>query len=224
MRKYISSFSERILTREERNYPLDSKMLNDTASYTSTTTTTTITTSPQLRNDNTNMQWYDYIGPVIAVLFVLVLFAACFKCVSEICGDCAIIKSCCRREDDSSTRDDEGRRSLSINIDLPPRYSTTVITNVDLENNIILETDTERIRRERRERRRKGIEEDKLPTYLEIIEEDRTKNHQNPAFESEDIEENDKSVNHHENEADLDTISVITESNLPPPPPYQAPC
>lgn len=183
----------------------------------STTISTTTTTTTSLLDAAEDVHWYDFIGPVIAMMFVLVLVVACSKCILEVCRECKIFKRSRSRATEPADGHRDGHRNVSISIDLPPSYSTTVVSTIDLESNIILETESERRRRELRHNVIGiKVEEDKLPTYLEIIDEDSTKYHQNHAFEDGE-EETDKNRGSTEN---LDAISVSTDTNLPPPPPY----
>lgn len=155
--------------------------------------TSTSTTS---KNDPTR-GWYDVVGPLIGLIFVLAIFMACCKCVFEIC------KEKCSQQQQASNRE-QRRGSDNANFvrdsDVPPRYSTSGFDNVDLDNIVVLPTvDGTRTNRH---------QEDKLPTYSEVIEEN-LKRQANYSSEEESTS--------------FRTIVVdneILEESSPSPPPY----
>lgn len=165
-----------------------------------------------------DIQWYQYFGPFSILLLYFVALAFCKLCQG-------ICKKCNPRQVEDSTNsppDDRFIYDVSSDTlrrqsaDLPPSYSSAGLS--ELADNVVVESGSERRRRHRRSPLLAHEDEETLPSYNEILEEDKIKfgeANTNPAYEEDE-----------ENKADLeegDTISISSERNLPPPPPYRPP-
>ena len=157
--------------------------------------------------------WLDIVLPIMGIGLLILVFIMCFNSFISLCNKCSSCNSCAMRIKracfgDPSNQTDIGHDNPeTVNDDLPPSYSAARLGRSSVEIFHVVPDDVSDISYWQRA---ESEISDKLPSYLEIMEEKKREAEQTAGSSGEQLTLSDEPANKFSNEESFSEAEVTS--------------